>query len=194
MSFVSIIAREDFISIMSDGRVCGPNGIPIQEDYQKFVRVDERFFVAFAGHKEPCELFLRNSGLLSPRTYDVELFSAEIQSKLIAGPSRKHKILLALGGFNHHEEIVFSTFSTIQPKMQLFRPKGDDISYAFLNNSSVRSAQLEELLIEALKVSGFQTPDQIREGQTQLNSAVSAMDESVNSTVFNAVINRPARN
>lgn len=190
MSFVSIVARENLVSIASDGRVCRNDGLPIQEDYKKFIEINEKSFIAFAGNKEPCELFIRNSGLLSQHARDFKALAVQIQNQLMVSPLSKFKILLSCGGLDCCGEIVFFTFSTLQTKIQFFRPKGDEICYAFLNNSSLNDAQVVERLVECFRISGIETADQIKQAQVKLNNIIATMDQSVNTTVFTFVINR----
>lgn len=192
MSFVSIIARENFVSITSDGRVCGHAGLPIQEDYKKFIEVNKNYFIAYAGQKEPCELFISNSGLISPLVPNFELLARQTQFKLLTNPFDKCRILLAFGGLDNLGQISIVTFSTLQPEIQVFKPKDDAVNYVFLNNSSLDDTQIVEKLIEHLKTSGIETADQIKIAQTELNNYVASKDRTVNKNIFNHVISKRA--
>lgn len=189
MSFVSIIATENFLNIVSDGRVTGENKVVLQEDYRKFISPTRDFFVAYAGNKEPCEAFVYESGLLSPNLTDMNTFTSTIAEKLQSEKYRGFKILLAFGG-KVGDCISFATFSTLEPKIQFFTPKNDDICYTFLNNSSAVTVELETKLIEALRCTGYDTPEKTIEAQTILNNFVAGMDDSVNCNTFPLTISR----
>lgn len=55
MSFVSVLGREKFLCVMSDGKLLGENNEILQEDYQKFINIGNSAFIAFAGSQGACE-------------------------------------------------------------------------------------------------------------------------------------------
>jgi hypothetical protein len=55
MSFVSIAAKHDYISIVSDGRIT-TDGVASKEDFQKF-EIYNSSFIAFTGHENYCLAF-----------------------------------------------------------------------------------------------------------------------------------------
>lgn len=194
MSFVSVLARENFLTVVSDGRVQGPDLLPMQEDYRKFIQVDSGFFVAFAGHKEPCERFIDKSGLSRTSSRDLGLVSQRTKNLLLTHPYKNSKILLAFGGLNTLGEIEFATFSTLEPEIRFFQPRGDDLSYAFLNNSSLKTTnlagRLEKYLLLAGIGKGIESPDQLINAQVMLNNFVANLDSSVNTTTFTLSIQK----
>lgn len=191
MTFVSIIARENFLNVASDGRVLDKNRNIVDERYKKFLLPTPQCFVAYAGQKEPCELFLQASVLRYLDITDYKVLSAKIQSILLNPPFSSFKILIAFGGLNLKSEIEFCTFSTLEPNIQHFKPMGLDISYAFLNNSSLTDNQAEGILIDLLKKTGFETSNQIRKAQIALNDIVADRDFGVNKDVFCSAILAP---
>lgn len=57
MSFVSVLQTEDFLTIVSDGRVVAANNenMILNEQYQKFILPTDQTFLAFAGDQPSCE-------------------------------------------------------------------------------------------------------------------------------------------
>jgi len=187
VSFVSIVCRSGFLSIMSDGRVSN-NGVSIREDYQKFLLPRPDFFIAFAGQQQPCEAFINDSGLSSSNTFDYHTLAADIHRKLLTPPYCNYKILLAFGGRTAKGSLEFCTFSTLEPEIQVFSPSSNQISYAFLNNSEIDDTILQPELVKYLTEIGCDAAEKVKTAQETLNNYVAEIDTSVNTTVFSAII------
>jgi len=80
--------------------------------------------------------------------------------------------------------------STLQPNILHFKPDGSDISYAFLNNSSIEEPELKKILLKHLQIHGVNLPDQISKTQIEINNIIADRDFSVNKNVFCSTINR----
>lgn len=191
LSFVSIVARENFISIMSDGRVTGASGIPIQEDYQKFTVFDKSAFIAYAGTKDICETIVRDyEGFFRWNIYDFSMWVKELQELFRTADfeSQGLKVNLGFGGVNQDEKIEFHALSSSDLRLQSFFPVKDDISFAFLNNTTLGDQIFNEKFVEFLKVTGFETPTNVIQSQKLLNNYVSQNDNTVNTKTFREVI------
>lgn len=193
MSFVSIIAREDFISVMSDGRVMDPHGIPIQEDYQKFIQINDQSFIAFAGTKEICEIIAQEMKDVINRNDDLQDHFQQLLARFQQLNLNHHgmKVFLGVGGINSDQEIEFHTINSKNGQVLNFSPKGGDVSYAFLNNSSYDEADLQKKLIEILRVTGFNTIDKIKNAQKTLNDFIAETDDTVNNVIYDMSVQRP---
>ncbi len=189
MTLVSIVAKTNFLCIASDGRVLGQDQEIIDEQYKKFRLPNPNCFVAYAGNKEPCEWFLKASTLYYLDVMDYSKLATRIQSMLLNPPFSEFKILLAFGGLNPENEIEVYSLSTLQPNILHLKPKGIDIVYAFLNNSSFNESELETLLVKSLQNHGFNSPDQISKAQKEFNNIIADHDLSVNKNVFCSTIN-----
>lgn len=191
MSFVSVIARESFLTVMSDGRVIDRNDCIIDEAYQKF-SCDEKSFIAYAGSREVCEMITRDIRdlVFNDRDYvgaTLVLVQVFEQLKL---ESHGLKVMMALGGVNKQEEIELNTVDSIKKETLSFKPKGGDIDYAFLNNIKNNKVDFQTKLVEILKQTGIDTPSNIIQAQRLLNNYISDMDISVNKKTFRAVVKK----
>lgn len=189
MSLVSIVAKNNFLCIASDGRVLGQEQEIIDERYKKFRLPNPNCFVAYAGNKEPCEWFLKASALYHLDVMDYSKLATRVQSMLLNPPFSTYKILLAFGGVNPENEIEFYSLSTLEPNIQHLNPKGSDVAYAFLNNSLIKKFELETIFKESLQIHGFNLPDQISRAQIEFNNIIADRDFSVNKNVFYSTIN-----
>ena len=188
MSFVSVIGYSNFINIMCDGRV-SHNGVPINENYQKFILLDNiSFFIAFAGQKEPCEEFIKTTMPLFVSGDRFYVMAEKVQQRLLSLPNLNYRILLAFGGKTSDGILQFCTFSTLEPVIQLFTLTNDNIVYTFLNNSSISARILEQRLSEYLNKTGFTSPEMVKLAQKRLNDSVAAEDPNVNTNIFSATI------
>lgn len=193
MSFVSILATQRFITVVSDGRVINiAQNKPIREDYQKFQALTNNSFICFAGDLEPCERFVRQLKDENQRLDDFQQLGKYTTSKLACYKDTGTRILIAVGGKNPQGEIEFFKFSTLDPCLKYFRPKAKDIAYAFLHNSSgqAESLDLDELLITYLKEYGVDTHEKVTLAQKALTRDVASRDVSVNTNCFSHYINK----
>ena len=190
MSFVSIIAKKNFLCIASDGRASRRGEEIIDEQYKKFRLPNPNCFVAYTGNKEASELFLKVSTLYDLYVRNYSELVERVQSLLINHPFSRFKILLAFGGVTPDNIIEFYSMSTLQPNILHFKPRGSDISYAFLNNSSITEPELKTIFLKHLQINGVNSPDQIRKTQIEINNIIADRDFSVNKNVFCSTINR----
>jgi hypothetical protein len=188
MSFVTVVARPSFISLMSDGRMMH-GGVAVAEDVVKFRTPRPGCFVAFGGHKDPADAFLEASGLLSLDISDPRPIAADIRAQLLSPPFCHSKILLAFGGRAATGQVAFVAFSTLEPEPQLRAPGPGELSYGWLYNSRfAEDAVLEQKLVEYLGEEGCETPAQIQKAQWRLQLFVADHDATVNRRVFTAVV------
>ncbi|WP_337034833.1 hypothetical protein [Paenibacillus illinoisensis] len=189
MSFVSIIATKDFLTIMSDGRVMGINGTPIEENYQKFLKVGDSSFIAYAGDRAFCEMLSRDiQGMVESKSYDTAIQVLEqIFKKADFG---ERSVLMGIGGLNSSGNIEFFTISSKNYviQKQKYYPENDTVSYAFLNNTKMGHEEFQEKLIELLRETGYGAPSQTIQAQRLLNNFIAELDNSVNKSTFRFVI------
>ncbi|MEK4006480.1 hypothetical protein [Paenibacillus sp. FSL H3-0333] len=191
MSFVSIVARENFINVMSDGRVTGSNDEVVDEEYQKYVSNDKSF-IAFAGTLETCEMVVRDIKeiVFDNKDYVGAIYVLLGVFKQIKLEEKGMKVMMALGGVNKIGEIEFYTVDSIKKEAQTYIPKDDDIAYAFLNNTEHEDVTLKSEFIGILKETGFDTPSKSIQAQRLMNNNVADRDKSVNKKTFRAVIKK----
>jgi hypothetical protein len=193
MSFVSVIARENFISVMSDGRV-SHKGQSVAEDYQKFVSFTPYFFIAFAGDKEPSELLLQALKMIGlPDMIEklgFDMVSLFIQTSILTVAQKGYRVMIAFGGKNPLGEIEFYYLDTANPQTRKMTPKGQDIQYCFLKSENAQKINTDQLLIDTLQITGLDTSIQIADAQKRINDHISDLDTSVNKNTFQLIIER----
>lgn len=193
MSFVSIVARENFLCVMSDGRVQGVNGEILQEDYQKFIKIENRAFVAFAGSKTACEELAIQ---VVPHLYTNASFTSlalEIKGAFERSDYEDYgtKVAVSFGGVNRVGEIEYHAVNSLTKKTMKYAPRGDDITYCFLQNGeALHQLKLEQELINIMRETGFKTPSQVIQAQKLLNNKVADIDSSVNKVTSRMIIKK----
>ncbi|MCY8310016.1 hypothetical protein [Bacillus vallismortis] len=188
MSLVSIIARENFITVMTDGRVTS-EGEAIQEDYKKFIQLNKDMFFAFAGSKEPCEFVARWAKDYF-KQYGLNKLASAINGFVLNNNLNKYKILAGFGGVDSKRVKLF-TYSSLENKLNEFIPEGyHDIKYAFLYNSSTENNDLNltEILTNGLRKHGFNTSNKCLKAQKELNEMVASKEFGVNNITFDLTI------
>ncbi|AXC53664.1 hypothetical protein ABEX91_11155 [Bacillus subtilis] len=192
MSLVSIIARENFITVMSDGRVTSDGEI-VQEDYKKFIHLNKDMFFAFAGQKEPCE-FIAQWAKEYCKNYGLEKMALSINDFVINNKLDKFKVLAGFGGVDS-KRIKFFTYNSLEKTTEKYIPEGDKLEnthYAFLHNSNDEDNdfKLEEILAYNINKYGFNTPNKCLKAQKDLNDIVASKSFGVNKVTFDLTIKK----
>jgi hypothetical protein len=192
MSFISVIARENFITVMSDGRVMNYEDVPIEENFQKFINIENRSFIAFGGTRELCEMITKDIVpiLKNELNYSIWLQSFRRVLESLKLNQNNLKCMFAFGGINHERNIEFYTINSITLDSKKFNPYGDQISYAFVNNTKNADKLYEDKSIELFRETGFSTPSEVIQAQRLLNNFVSTQDVSVNNVTFRMIIKK----
>ncbi|MBJ7887987.1 hypothetical protein ABC970_12815 [Bacillus licheniformis] len=192
MSLVSIVARENFITVMTDGRVTSDGKI-VQEDYKKFIHLNKDMFFAFAGEKEPCE-FIAQWAKEYCKNYGLEKMALSINDFVLNNKLDRFKVLTSFGGVDSNR-IKLYTYCTIEKTTEQYIPEGDKLEntlYAFLYNSSAEDNdfKLKEILGHNLNKYGFNTPNKCLKAQKDLNDIVASKSFGVNKVTFDLTIKK----
>jgi hypothetical protein len=197
LSFVSIVSTEKFISVMSDGLVTNisPNKdvIRLEEDYQKFIRISPKQFIAFTGSKDIFEQ-IKNETPYKTERYDLKELANIFYKKSRAVPENEGRVMIGVGGIGQDDCIEFYTLTNSQEDLlKSFKPINDEISYAFLESSYIDEKKHSEINIEFIKLlkkNGVNTVNKILRTQKELNMFVEAFDPSVNKRTFELYIKK----
>lgn len=203
MSLVSIAMTEDFISVMSDGRV-NHEGAVLQEDYQKFVVLGEgEAFVTITGTRANGEQAIE----IVKEWYDKGTSLAElaiglqtILSRDIPHSVHTHiKLNMAIGGLSDGCTEVYTLSNEYEsPKdVKKYSPKKGDMSLITFDPDEVtkQRVNLTESFLGYLRQTGIRTleevnPSQFLQAQKQLNDFVASFDSSVNTNTFELVVEK----
>lgn len=183
MSFVSIFATSDRLSVMSDGRV-SKGKIPVCENYQKFT-IHETSFVAATGSFIACKS-LRDQVIEMFKTRnDYYSISEAIKLEICELKSKKEKVMISFGGKNSDGKIEFYTLSTSDDVMSHQVPKTkNDLEYNLLISDAVKETNFPDKIDFLLKKNKYD----IVTTQEQLNEEISNVDNSVNNFMINHII------
>lgn len=195
MSFVSVVARKDFITIVSDGQVTGSDGTAIKDDYQKFIQIGNNAFLAFAGTQQIFEMLTKDCKSIFDLYINdfsklvgfyTTIFNQSGLKELYE--TRGFKAILAFGGKNNSGEIEFYTVHSKDSVFRNYKPVlMSDIKYAFLHNGK-SEVNPNDIFTQSLSLSGVNTAEQILTAQKILNYKISLADSDVNNKTFELVI------
>ncbi|NGZ75830.1 hypothetical protein [Saccharibacillus alkalitolerans] len=189
MSFVSVIAKENFITVMSDSSAAGSENTPQPEEH--VVRVGEQEFVATAGgDREAREVIAKHiSGLLEEGTpYDRILVI--LQMTLSAFSEQGKSVMTAFGGVNRGGEIEVCTYDPNSRAERHLKPRGTEVAYFFLAEGAGKYGNLHELLQGYWKETGTETPSAMIQSQKLLNRYVASKDDTVSSSTVKLVLKK----
>lgn len=191
MSFVSVVAREKFITIMSDGRVSNKMTKEIlDENKVKFVKIGDNGFVAFAGISEICDLIVPIIGQLLESGHEFNDILTTM-SKVLRENSRPGLfVTIAFGGINKNGNIEICSVENSSHSTTNFKPKGKEINYLFLRNPTIPHQELNQKFLDLIETNGKNTPTEFIKSQTILNSWVADRDSSVNKNITSLIIEK----
>ncbi|QDH22554.1 hypothetical protein [Saccharibacillus brassicae] len=189
MSFISVIAKENFITVMSDNGANGSEHTPQPEEH--VVKVGEREFVATAGgDREARETIAKHiSGLLEEGTpYDRILVI--LQMTLAVFSEKGKSVMTAFGGVNREGEIEVCTYDPNSHAERHLKPRGSEIAYFFLAEGAGKYGNLYELLQSYWKETGTDTPSVMIQSQKLLHRYVASKDEDVSASTVKLVLKK----
>ncbi len=194
MSFVSVVVSNQFITVMSDGRVSGDNGIIIDERYKKFKRISPKQFIAYAGRREVCESIVNQIEYTGDQRYDLYDVTLKIKQVVTSDELRSTNALFAIGGLDIDGILrVYSISNAIDERIDPIQSKSEDgLSYKFLTSphivESIEKDKMEEQFIGFLQKTGFNTPNKCLKSQKLLSNFISEIDKSVNKVTYSLQI------
>ncbi|MCQ4086916.1 hypothetical protein [Saccharibacillus sp. JS10] len=190
MSFISVIAKEKFITVMCDnGAAAGSEHTPQPEE--QVVKVGEREFIAIAGgDREARAVIVKHVKdlLVEGTPYDRILV---ILQMTLSGFSEKGKsIMTAFGGVNANGDVEVCTYDHNSHAERQLKPRGSEVAYFFLAEGAGKYGNLYELLQNFWKETGTDTPSAMIQSQKLLNRYVASKDEDVNAATFKLVLKK----
>lgn len=196
MSLITVIAKEKYCCVMSDGRVVDQETREVKaEDLQKFINYDNRAFIAYAGGKDMCDIILND--IAEVKTYDFDLWLKafqqlfdryQLKESYLIDPMR-YKVSLLFGGRNEKGEIEIYSINSITGAVEHYLPQNDQVAVTFLCSENVGDgSKVMDFLDEKLTNGGHQTPSQALSTMKLTNTFVSDIDWSVGKKTFRMVI------
>ena len=191
MSFVSITATTDFISIMSDGLVMNGD-LAVHERMKKYTVIDNRAFIAYTGVLENITFILN---LLPLTHYDFERWTHEIcaliKNNLSSMPFPDGQCFFAIGGISDKNRVEYFAFGThIETKPRPYLPIEGNPRTTFLNGVVAASLPLSGKYNEYLNKTPKISVNDYVYAQKMLNDYVATFDPTVNNQIHNAVIEK----
>jgi len=193
MSLVTLLATEDFLTVMSDGRItCSDENASrvVCESYFKILCPKHHYFIAFTGDLTAIEDFNGMSGILSPEK-DWEAFSVKMHKKLMELTQGEVYVSYALGGKNIRNEIEFFIFGTHRNRVEHVRAIGPgSMKFRALVSENIDMGSF------AREISGFldemeaRTPENALGVQKQITERVAALDKTVNTNTYHIIIEK----
>jgi len=190
LSFVSIIATVNYVSVMSDGRITGDDNGILDEKHQKVLRLNENLIIAYTGRIEGINIFLHGLGEIK-KDDDWTQIASDSYEKLINSPLKRHKMAFVFAGKNQHGEIEFCTFSTFgHPFSTMKSVENNEFCHAILVGPYTRGLDTEDIIRKAITEGKCSRLEQVIELQKQLNDYVATLDSTVNTVKFHGIVVR----
>lgn len=183
MSFVSVLANTELLTLVTDGRVSDQSGNSIQENYKKFKKISDKQFIAYAGSKQPCEAIVEQISF-TDNIYDLSQVSNEIYKAITENEElKKFNLLFIVGGINQYNQIEFYCINANEDQLEHYKPSSEtEFKYAFLYNNNDDNVELdiENKIVELKQRHGTSSINKLLRIQKDLNNYVAEHDPSVN--------------
>ncbi|MFW5437105.1 hypothetical protein [Paenibacillus apiarius] len=192
MSFVSVVATEHFVTVMSDGRVKNmETGEILEEDYVKFHKSsDGKQFVAYAGNKQLCEILSKKILQYLEDGCEYDNLILILNTTIYDTFKDQFGVMFAFGGINKDKQIEVYAYGNKKQGVLKFKPENGNLAYTFLFHGKISDGELDEKFDGLIKEIGRDTPSKIIQSQKLLNSYVSEQDDTVNNNTFRMIIKR----
>lgn len=186
MSFVSVIANSEVITLVTDGRVTNvEDRTTLEENYKKYVKISRNQFIGYAGAKETCESVVNQLVYSDTSVYDLKQVSENI-FEVICNDERlvNHDLLFVVGGLNPAGRIEFHTINRRENEFKSYNPESkDDFNYAYLYTSKTE-LDVENKLHELAGRIGTNSVNKRIRIQKELNNFIADHDNEVNKITF----------
>lgn len=212
LSFVSLVIRSDFISVMSDSQKDSLNRtylndgthfdeITYQDGFKKFYKISQNHLIAFTGHVQWIEFLLKEY----PVDEETESIEIDEVTKAIFSRTRLEEAInlnapferegeqsnVVIVGKDEEDDIIINHLSNMEKRgVMTYRyslvPDGKLMCIALSPGdlSTEQSGEVADMLDE--RVNQLENPDieNVQKIQKEVNDYVASIDDSVNDTVF----------
>lgn len=184
MRLVSIVAKENFLSIMSDDDSLLGNGTQISnEEYHEYVAIGDFGYLAYGGDRSYGERLSQEIRTSFSEKTDFEEIVSYVENSLTKADfkSRGGFVTVSFGGVNSKGNIELFSITSEFLDMHRMSPSGRDYRYCVLYNEGKDDKRIEsEIIFKYLKETGHETPSQVIQAQKLLNNHTAANDKNVN--------------
>lgn len=208
MSFVSVIATKEYISVMTDGLAQDYDGKTVDENYVKYRMINDNKIVAATGDVEVIEEFYEESLVMHNCGFTLKQMAIKLQELMIKyveyneeNPISGWNIHMVVGGIAEDGELEFYGLSNSNKKveeLQMYEFRDDnDGDYAVFYLVSPYAPSWNELTEKLHSIIKKDTNtflvssgEEIVPSQIQLHKYVADVDRTVNDITFSKVINK----
>ena len=188
MSFVSVFATQDFITVMSDGLVTKEkNQEVLKEDYQKFHLISSKQFMAYTGLKGRADQF-KEIVKFSETGYNLSQLSQDLYNLINKSISpQEEKVSIVVGGVDLDSQIRFYAYHNAPGRsIEKYWPVDSQPDCVFLESNYI--SYMHNTLVEKfngyIQETGYNTSDKVLRAQEMLNLYVDSLDPTVNKNTF----------
>lgn len=188
MSFISVYAMENFITVMSDGLVINlEENIIGDENYKKFKMISPKQFMAFGGTHELGKIIKKWVGY-SEEERDLFALTHKFRDLAINSPYReKQKCQLIFAGIEKGQIIFYSFNNNPNQEILSEAPKGERQTYTMLSSKHSKVKPVDEME-RLIRLYDPKTAESALELQEKLNRIIAENDITVNNVVFKTSI------
>ncbi|MED2737172.1 hypothetical protein [Bacillus toyonensis] len=208
MSFVSVIATKEYISVMTDGLAQDYDGKTVEENYVKYRMINDNKIVAATGDSEVIEDFYKESLVMHNCGFTLKQMAIKLQELMIEyikynedDPISGWNIHMVVGGIAEDGELEFYGLSNSYKKLEElqmyeFRDEndGDYALFYLVSPYAPNGDELTEALHSIIKKNTntflVSSGEQIVPSQKELHKYVAGIDRTVNDITFSKVINK----
>lgn len=194
MSFISVLANENILTVMTDGQVTDIEGKSCNDNFPKFKLINDHQLFAESGDYSNAE-YLLNEINFQNKKFSLEKVHNTIKEILLLTYNRKGTTnSVIIGGIDIDDQMKVYKISVVDGEIKSegpLIPKGDGFVIAFLTSSKIKISDddVENLFKKLLMEFHFDS-NKYLDIQKIVNDIVAENDSTVNINVFPEKITR----
>lgn len=195
MTLITLVAKENFASLLTDGRLYdSEKEMAVDENYCKYTKLDKNVVIAGAGGHDHIKQIIKISQQLYKKNHNLYRLSQSIKNQLINDvPREKYpqiKVNLVLAGLNSNQEITTCTIDNVKDNpLSFYKPKSKDIVTVITTDEGDNDKAFEELESLFYKYKS-NSPDTFLLAQKEYNELIATKNITVNSKHYHCLIEK----
>lgn len=187
MSFVSVVAMENFITVVADKRMVDLETKAVKdENFKKIKKINESQFITCTGNAGVAEFIF--SKFKYGNMYNLQLCAQQLSEEVKRGIDYKvANIQGVIGGRNEKNEFVLYSFSN-KPDIEIveYKPKNIELVYVILSGNEAETVNFSpyKKFEELYTAANVQSVKDVIRVQEDLNNLVADIDKTVNKNIM----------
>ncbi|WP_043976971.1 hypothetical protein [Priestia megaterium] len=194
MSLVTVVARESFISLVTDGRVTdSENNSVVDENYCKYRKISDSILIAGVGSYVQCKQIMAIAINLFQAHLDIDVLAKQIKTQLVNDVPREInpgiKVSLVLTGLDSNNDVTVYIINNKSNELKKpVKPKGKATCIVITTDED--NDEYYNEINNLFYKHRADAPESFLAAQKEFNDYVARENQTVNTIHFNYLIKK----